>query len=77
MAAFHREVIEKKPEDFKIACLKDIQVRIVFAFLHHRSGKWDYIHTESLCKQQRAETKMNFFRADFVSQKSILRWIWK
>ena len=23
--AFHREVIEKKPEQFKIACLKDIQ----------------------------------------------------
>jgi phosphatidate phosphatase PAH1 len=38
MAAFHREVIEKKPEDFKIACLKDIQVRIAFAFLHHRTG---------------------------------------
>jgi len=28
MAAFHREVIEKKPEEFKIACLKDIQVRL-------------------------------------------------
>lgn len=23
--AFHREVIEKKPEEFKISCLKDIQ----------------------------------------------------
>ncbi|XP_020610530.1 phosphatidate phosphatase PAH1-like, partial [Orbicella faveolata] len=23
--AFHREVIEKKPEEFKIACLRDIQ----------------------------------------------------
>lgn len=27
MSALHREVIEKKPEEFKIACLKDIQVR--------------------------------------------------
>ncbi|KAI1289601.1 Phosphatidate phosphatase LPIN3 [Halotydeus destructor] len=25
ISAFHREVIEKKPEEFKIACLKDIQ----------------------------------------------------
>lgn len=25
MSAFHREVIEKKPEQFKIACLSDIQ----------------------------------------------------
>uniref|UniRef100_T1JA68 phosphatidate phosphatase n=1 Tax=Strigamia maritima TaxID=126957 RepID=T1JA68_STRMM len=25
ISAFHREVIEKKPEDFKISCLKDIQ----------------------------------------------------
>ncbi len=29
MSAFHREVIEKKPEEFKIACLKDVQVTIV------------------------------------------------
>lgn len=25
LSAFHREVIEKKPEEFKISCLKDIQ----------------------------------------------------
>ena len=25
ISAFHREVIEKKPEEFKISCLKDIQ----------------------------------------------------
>lgn len=30
MSALHREVIEKKPEDFKIACLKDIQVGNLF-----------------------------------------------
>jgi phosphatidate phosphatase LPIN len=25
ISAFHREVIEKKPEEFKISCLRDIQ----------------------------------------------------
>lgn len=25
ISAFHREVIERKPEQFKIACLSDIQ----------------------------------------------------
>lgn len=45
MSALHREVIEKKPEEFKIACLKDIQVRLdLFLFKRFHIG----IHTIEL-----------------------------
>ncbi|CAG2191472.1 LPIN [Mytilus edulis] len=67
VSAFHREVIEKKPEEFKIACLKDIGSLFppfTQAFYAGFGNKVNNLYNQST---RRTETRITLYIPDIVS----------